>query len=165
MFHLSPVPVFLLVLSAPAIKRLLTVNSRLRAALIILVAVTLVQGASFQWRYYQSARSPWRQHLFDAGYPKMILEPALANARRPIYLLDAAAIPGYIQAYWYATLRGVPISNLNHLPIEYSPPPDTLVITTKDTCVNGFVLSETPPYKLYVSAQSQDPCREATGVK
>ena len=151
MLHLSPVPVFLLVLSAPAVAWLEGGNRWQRRTLIVLGVLTLLQGASFQLRYAASANSPLRLHVFDAGYPNMIFDAALSNGRRPIYLSDASGIPGYIQAYWYATLKGIPLSSFVHLPIEDAPPVDSLAITTKDICANCNILAETPPYTLFIA--------------
>jgi len=154
MLHLSPVPVFLLVLSAPAVAWFLE-NRRRRALLILLAAFTLVQGAMFQRRYATSADSPRRLHIFDAQYPNLIFATALADGRRPIYLSDAYGIPGYIQAFWQATLQRVPLSNFVHLPVEDAPPTGAIVITTKDICSDCNILAESPPYTLYVAARSE----------
>ena len=149
MLHLCPVPVFLLVLSVPAVDWLAQTNSR-RRVLIVFAILTVLQGALFQRRYAAAAQSGWRLHVFDADYPIAIFDPALGNHRRPIYLSDAPGIPGYIQAYWYATLRGVPLTNFVHLPLEQSAAIDSLVITTKNVCSNCNIIGETPPYTLYV---------------
>src|ERR1041384_5986777 len=156
MLHLSPVPVFLLVLAIPAVDWLAQTNSR-RRILIALAIVTLVQAALFQWRYAAAAESAWRLHVFDADYPTAIFDPALANNHRPIFLSDASGIPGYIQAYWYATLRGVPLTSFVHLPVEQAPPVNALVITTKNVCAKCNILGETPPYTLYVATDSPIP--------
>jgi 4-amino-4-deoxy-L-arabinose transferase-like glycosyltransferase len=153
MLHLSPAPIFLLVLAAPAVDWLLR-DTRSRAFLGVLAALTLLQGASFQMRYDGSSTSEQRSHIFDAGYPQVIFDAAVANGRRPIYLSDAYGIPGYIQAYWYATLHRVPLSDFVHLPIEATPPPDALTITTKDICADCDILAENPPYTLYLARRS-----------
>lgn len=155
MLHLSPVPVFLLVLSVPAVAWLLAGNGRRRALLIVLAAFTLVQGATFQRRYATSADSARRLHIFDAEYPNLIFAAALADPHRPIYLSDAYGIPGYIQAFWQATLQRVPLSNFVHLPAEDAPPTGAIVITTKDICSGCSILAESPPYTLYVAARSE----------
>jgi 4-amino-4-deoxy-L-arabinose transferase-like glycosyltransferase len=154
--HLSPVLVFLLVLTTPAIDWF-SANTSRRRILIVLAALTLIQGALFQWRYAVAANSASRLHVFDADYSTKIFAPALANQRRPIYLSDEYGIPGYIQAYWYATLRGVPLANFVHLPIEVDPPLDALVITTKVVCRHCNIVGETPPYTLYVAGDSPVP--------
>ena len=155
MLHLSPVPVFLLVLSVPAVAWCLAGNGRRRALLIVLAAFTLVQGAAFQRRYAASADSARRLHIFDAQYPNLIFAAALADPRRPIYLSDAFGIPGYIQAYWQATLQKVPLSNFVNLPVEDAPPTGAMVITTKDICTGCNILAESPPYTLYIAAGSE----------
>ncbi|MFN2576750.1 MAG: hypothetical protein ABR607_03560 [Pyrinomonadaceae bacterium] len=155
MLHLSPVPVFLLVLSAQAAAWFLAGHLKRGVLLIVLAVTTLVQGAAFQQRYAASADSSRRLHVFDAEYQNLIFRAALADARRPIYLSDAYGIPGYIQAYWQATLQSVPRSNFVHLTVEEQPPTDALVITTKDICSNCNILAETPPYSLYVAARSE----------
>jgi len=155
MLHLSPVPVFLLVLSVPAVAWFLAGNGRRRALLIVLAAFTLVQGATFQRRYATGADSVRRLHIFDAQYPNLIFAAALADPHRPIYLSDAYGIPGYIQAYWQATLQRVPLSNFVHLPVEDAPPTGAIVITTKDICSGCNILAESPPYTLYVAARSE----------
>jgi 4-amino-4-deoxy-L-arabinose transferase-like glycosyltransferase len=153
MLHLSPVPVFLLVLAIPAVDWLSQTKSR-RRVLIALAILTLVQAALFQWRYAAAGESAWRLHVFDADYPKAIFEPAVANPHRPIYLSDESGIPGYIQAYWYGTLRGLPLTNFVHLGIEAEPPLDALVITTKIFCEHCKIIGETPPYTLYVAGNA-----------
>ena len=153
--HLSPVPVFLLLLSVPAVAWFLAGNGRRRALLIVLAAFTLVQGATFQRRYATSADSVRRLHVFDAQYPNVIFAAAMENPRRPIYLSDAYGIPGYVQAFWQATLQKVPLSNFVHLPVEDAPPTGAIVITTKDICSGCNILAESPPYTLYVAARSE----------
>ena len=155
MLHLSPAPVFLLLLSAPAVAWFLAGNQRRRVLLIVLAALTLVQGATFQRRYAASADSVRRLHIFDAQYPNLIFAPALADPRRPIYLSDALGIPGYIQAYWHAALQGVPLSNFVHLPVEDTPPIGAIAITTRDICASCNILAESPPYTLYVAARPE----------
>jgi 4-amino-4-deoxy-L-arabinose transferase-like glycosyltransferase len=155
MLRLSAMPVFLLVLTVPAFARLLdtaaTHPRQRRAALVLLVSLTLAQGAVFQWQYHANARAPRRVHLFDRDYPEKILAPALADARRPIQLADALAIPGYIQAYWHATLRGVPLKEFVRLAPEASPADGALVITTEENCPRCRILSRSDPYVLYVA--------------
>ena len=76
----------------------------------------LLQGAAFQWKFHRAAHTQKRLDLFDDGYPEKIFAVATASPNRPIYLADAQGTPGYIQAYWYATLRGLPTSDLPAFP-------------------------------------------------
>lgn len=153
MLRLAALPIFLLVLTVPAFTWLCLTGERrreVRVGLMILVCLTVLQGASFQWQYHGAAGSPWRRHLFDADYPPKIFDNAVANGARPIYLADAMTTP-YIQAYWYATLRGIPISSFVRLGPEESPPGKALVISTEESCFHPQVLAQTDPYSLYIA--------------
>jgi 4-amino-4-deoxy-L-arabinose transferase-like glycosyltransferase len=153
MLRLAALPVFLVVLATPALSWLAAEGgSRARrVALIALVALTLAQGAVFQWQYHTSARAPRRLHLFDADYPKKILATALNAGARPIYLADAPPIPGYIQAYWQATLRGLPFDTFARQPVDALAPEGAVVITTENSCPRCRVLAESEPYTVYVA--------------
>lgn len=149
--HLAPVPVFLIILSVPAVSWLVAERTARRVALITVLVALIVQGGLFHWRYAASAKSASTVHIFDADYPSAIFAPAIAHRSRPIYLSDAPGIPGYIQAYWYATLQRIPLSTFVHLSLEETPPPDAPVIATKSTCMNCTILAESPPYTLYIA--------------
>jgi hypothetical protein len=112
--------------------------------------LALAQGALFQWQYHAGARSPWRMHMFDAQYRERIFAPAVATANRPIYLADALTTP-YIQAYWYATLGRIPVSDFVRLAPDETPPAGALVITTKENCTRCRVIAESDPYTLYIA--------------
>jgi 4-amino-4-deoxy-L-arabinose transferase-like glycosyltransferase len=159
MLRLSALPVFLLVLAVPAFAWLWDFGKRRREAwlaLMLLVLLTLLQGAFFQWQYHNGTYSPWRRHLFDADYPQKIFDNAVANGARPIYLADAMSTP-YIQAYWYATLKNVPLSDFVRLAPEESPPQGALVISTEESCSHSHVLAQVEPYTLYVADQQSRP--------
>ena len=153
MLRLAALPVFLLVLAAPAFAYLCELSGRrreVRLALMLLVLLTLLQGGFFQWQYHAGATSPWRRHLFDADYPQKIFDSAVANGARPVYLADAMTTP-YIQAYWYATLKGIPLSGFVRLGPEESPPARALVISTEENCSQPHVLAQVDPYRLYIA--------------
>lgn len=155
--RLAPVLVFVVVLTTPALAWLLGEgrSTRVRrAALAVLALLTLAQGLFFRARYDEAVASPMRTHIFDEGYEREILPAALALPQRPVYLADAQGIPGYMQAYWHATLRGVPLSNFVHLGEGESPPEGAAVITTKDVCTHCRVVAEEPPYVVYVAGES-----------
>jgi hypothetical protein len=153
MLRLAALPVLLLVLAVPAFARLCEISERRREVRVLLVLVmflTLGQGVLFQWQYHSSAASPWRRHLFDADYPQKIFDRAIRNGNRPIYLADAMTTP-YIQAYWYATLKGIPLSEFVRLGPDASPPASALVISTEESCFRPEVLAQTDPYRLYIA--------------
>ncbi|HLM55019.1 MAG TPA: hypothetical protein VK422_02755, partial [Pyrinomonadaceae bacterium] len=149
MLRLSPVPVFLLVLTVPAVGWLL--EGARRKILFALAALTLMQGAVFQWQYHASAGSPRRLHVFDAGYPALILPTALGTGARPVHIADAPNIPGYIQAFWHSTLQGVPPDRFVLLPPEESAPEGAVVITTEDPRPRCRPLARSEPYTACVA--------------
>ena len=153
MLRLAALPVFLLVMAVPAFAWLCDLSERRREVqvlLVLLVLLTLGQGTFFQWQYHASAISPWRRHLFDADYPQKIFDNAVRNGARPIYLADAMTTP-YIQAYWYATVKGIPLSEFVRLGPDESPPANALVISTEENCFHPQVLAQTDPYSLYIA--------------
>ena len=159
MLRLSALPVFLLVLAVPAFGWLWDSSERrsgVRVLLMLLVLLTLAQGAFFQWQYHAAAGSPWRRHLFDADYPQKIFDNAIASGARPIYLADAMTTP-YIQAYWYATLKGIPLSEFVRLKPDESPPARALVISTEEGCFQPHVLAQVDPYRLYIADEHPRP--------
>ncbi|MCA1635835.1 MAG: glycosyltransferase family 39 protein [Acidobacteria bacterium] len=150
MLRLAAVPVFLLVLTAPAFAWLLEERAAhkraRRTALILLVSLTLAQGAVFQWQYHAHARAPRRTYLFDSDYAEKILAPTLDAPQRPIYLADALAVPGYIHAYWHATLRGAARAEFVLLAPDASPPVGALVISTEESCPRCRIIARRDPY-------------------
>jgi hypothetical protein len=153
MLRLSALPVFLIVLTIPAFIWLLEQRSRTRRALLLIVVLLgLGQGMFFQWKYYSGGQSPRRLHIFDADYPATILPVALAHAHAaPVYLADDPARPGYIQAYWYATLQNIPLSKFVSLGFDRSPPEGAVVITTESSCPRCDILAPSEPYMTYVA--------------
>lgn len=159
MLRLAPFLVFLLVLTIPALDFLLSERRSARPIVGGLVFVLFLQAAFFQWQFYTRAHSKKRLRQFDNGYPEQIFARALAQPARPIYLADAPWIPGYIQAYWNATLRHVPISTFVRLPPDEPVPADGIVIGTEENCLRCLVLATWEYYTLY-QAKGAPPPRE-----
>lgn len=155
--RLAPLPVFVVVLTTPALAWLLeegrSTRAR-RAALAVLLFLTIAQGAVFRARYDAAAASPKRLHMFDSAYASRVLPVALALPTRPVYLYDAPGIPGYIQAYWYATLQGVPLSTFKRLEEGAQPSEGSAVITTRDICMRCRVVAEESPYVVYLAGEA-----------
>jgi 4-amino-4-deoxy-L-arabinose transferase-like glycosyltransferase len=153
MLRLAPLLVFFILLTVPALEKLLSPSSIERRwhkpVLAVLVFLTLAQGAAFQWRYHDSANSPWRLRLFDANFPRVILSPALAQPSRPIYIADPAPT-AYVQSYWYAVLYGAQVSDFVLLKLDESPPRGAVVISTEAGCDRPKILAQTEPYTLYI---------------
>ncbi|HUS12623.1 MAG TPA: hypothetical protein VMZ30_19290 [Pyrinomonadaceae bacterium] len=152
-FHilrLAAMPVFIVLLSIPALRWLLAHQTKRawRFALIAAVTLTLFQGTLFQWQYRAYGRSSARAQLFDADYPVRIFSAALAQTSRPIYLADAEPIPGYIQAFWYATLQRYPLTAFQRLPSDAPAPAGSVVITTENIRPRCRELLQVEPYTL-----------------
>jgi 4-amino-4-deoxy-L-arabinose transferase-like glycosyltransferase len=153
LLRLASAPVFLLVLSLPTFKWMTESDQRAgRVALIATVALITLQGLWFQWRYHKSVASPQRLHTFDADYPSKILPTALEFAgSQPVYLADNSGRPGYIQALWYGTLKGLPLEKFVSLGFDKSAPENGVVITTEAYCPRCKVLVESEPYTTYIA--------------
>ncbi|HET6892565.1 MAG TPA: hypothetical protein VFH31_15785 [Pyrinomonadaceae bacterium] len=158
-FHtlrLAPLAVFVLVLGIAAVDWLFERTGTKQRRLVVaamLMALTLPQSAFFFWRFHTNRPTEKRRHLFDVDYVPAIFEPALAQSSRPIYIADAIGVPGYIQAYWHATLRGIPRTEFMRLPDDVLPPKGALTISTEEECHRCRVLATSSPYLLYVSEQ------------
>ncbi|MBD0372307.1 MAG: hypothetical protein ICV60_15800 [Pyrinomonadaceae bacterium] len=175
-FHtlrMIPYPVFLIVLTIPALQRLfegrtmpapskkkakkkalqadepseplLSFFAR-RKALAVLLALTLLQALYFQYQFHMDG--PQRGAAFDAGYRELYRE-ALAQPERPIYLLDGMWGPAYIHAFWYATLDGRGTNDFIHLEYGQRPPPGALVISSEEKCANCQIILRRDQYLLY----------------
>lgn len=151
MLRLSPLPVLLIVLTIPAIQWLWMKSRRHQIAMTVAVVLMIAQGAVVLWKFEAAATSPKRLRQFDHGYPDQILGRALNMTERPIYLADALAIPGYIQAYWYATLRGVSLGTFTRLASHESPPVGALVISTEENCPRCRIIATSEFYTLYTA--------------
>ncbi|HEV7476005.1 MAG TPA: glycosyltransferase family 39 protein [Pyrinomonadaceae bacterium] len=155
-FHtlrLITLPIFLLVLTAPAFEFLLNESSQRnnarRAALTVLLLITLLQGAIFQWRFHTA---PPREDAFDSYYPGLLAK-ALAQPERPIYLFEKTPA-AYVYAYWYATVWGAGLDNFQRLPPGEAPPPGAVVIGHELPCKNCDVIIERGQFQVYREKQT-----------
>ena len=164
-------PIFLLVLTIPALEWLLgeskgkkssettTANqSRLglfknqptvslrEGLLVVFLLATIGQAAYFQVMFWREGRN--REVDFDADY-KQIYDTAVGLPARPIYLVDGRNGPGYIHARWYALLEGRDPSEFIHLDFGVNPPPGAVVISSEQDCANCDVLFESGQFLLY----------------
>jgi 4-amino-4-deoxy-L-arabinose transferase-like glycosyltransferase len=160
MLRLAPLLVFLFVLTIPALDFLLAERRRSSHQVLGALALLLfLQAAIFQWQFYSRAHSARRLRQFDNGYPEQIFARALAQPTRPIYLADAPWIPGYIQAYWNAALRQLPISTFARLAPDESVPENGVAISTEENCLRCLVLADWEYYTVY-QAKGAPPQRE-----
>lgn len=165
-------PIFLLVLTIPALEWLLgegtkgekpseiiaANQSRLEllktrprvllrpALLVVLLLATIGQAAYFQVIFWREG--PNREYVLDATY-KHVYDMATAMPSRPIYLVDGQMGPGYIHALWYALLEGRDASEFIHLNPGVSPPPGAFVISSEQNCTNCQILFRSGQFFLY----------------
>lgn len=177
-FHtlrMIPYPVFLILLTVPALQRLIegravrTPPSKKKAkkkakepepvtqepllsffskrkALGALLALALLQALYFQYQFHRDGLN--RGAAFDAGY-RDLYRQALAEPERPIYLLDGMWGPAYIHAFWYAAMDGRAASDFIHLEYGQRPPAGALVISSEDKCTNCHIILRRDQYLLY----------------
>jgi hypothetical protein len=155
-FHtlrLATVPVFMLALAIPALEWISAEATRFRRAMLFgLIALVLMQGFFFQRKYNASASITRRLNLFDADYASTILPAAIAKSGdKPILIADAPPIPGYIQAFWHATIQRIPLEKFTLLPVDAAAPDGSVVITTEDTCPRCDVVFKRWPYTVYLA--------------
>lgn len=151
-FHtlrLIGLPVFLLVLTVPALEFLLSDENdpnlrRWQALLAALLLLTFTQGAIFQWRFHTA---PPRVDAFDSYYPE-VLSAALAQPERPVYLLDKTPA-SYMYAFWYATLRGLDLNNFERRNKDTPPPAGAVVISHELPCTNCEMIIERGQFRVY----------------
>jgi 4-amino-4-deoxy-L-arabinose transferase-like glycosyltransferase len=177
-FHqlrLMAYPVFLLVLTIPALEWLLAPDEpnqspyttsqeahseRGRAAVVshdlsrpirlgflgILLVATVAQAIDFQLTFRREG--PERINEFDVPY-KAAYDAAVAQPQRPIYLENGMWGPAYMDAYWYATVEGRPISEFVRLPAGARPPSGTIVLSSNSECQNCQPIQKSGCYLLY----------------
>jgi 4-amino-4-deoxy-L-arabinose transferase-like glycosyltransferase len=152
MLRLAPLMIFLFVVAIPALECLQFERGKGRLLLATASALVVFQGFLFQWQFHTSAHSGKRLRQFDHGYPAEIFDRALALPDRPIYLADAPWIPGYIQAYWNAVMRQVPISTFVRLGSGEAAPEGAVAISTEENCPRCAVIATSEFYTLYRAA-------------
>jgi hypothetical protein len=178
-FHqvrLMAYPVFLLVLTIPALEWLLAPDEpkqspyttsqeahsggRGRAAVVshdlsrpirlgflgILLVATVAQAIDFQLTFRREG--PERINEFDVPY-KAAYDAAVAQPQRPIYLENGMWGPAYMDAYWYATVEDRPISEFVRLAVGARPPSGTIVLSSNSECQNCQPIQKSGCYLLY----------------
>jgi len=147
-------PVFLLLLTIPALEWLLDVDVRPvsvpRAArsviLVFLLALTIFETMHFQKLYRQFG--PQRGVYFDAPY-KEAYETAVQQPQRPIYLRDGFYGPSYIDGLWYAAIEGRPRSEFVHLEAGAKPPSGAIVLSSEQNCESCKMIKRSGIYLVY----------------
>jgi hypothetical protein len=154
--------VFLLVLTVPALEWLLvpgagsalhdgidrssfSLSIRL-SVLALLLAATVLQAIDFQTTFWREG--PKREFIFDAPY-KPLYDAAVARPERPIYLETGQWGPAYVDAFWYATMEGRPLSEFVRLPDKTKPPAGAIVLSSNSDCQNCEPIQKSGAYQLY----------------
>ena len=114
--------------------------------LTVLLAATVAQAVDFQLIFWRKGLD--RQFTFDVLY-KDAYDAAVARSERPIYLEDGQWGPAYMDAYWYATVEGRPLSQFVRLPDGAKPPPGAIVLSSNSDCKNCEVIKKYLQYELY----------------
>lgn len=114
--------------------------------LAVLLAATVAQFVDFQIIFWREGRK--RDFAFDARY-KDAYDAAVARSERPIYLENGQWGPAYMDAYWYATVEGRPLSQFVRLPDGAKPPPGAIVLSSNSDCQNCEVIKKYLQYELY----------------
>jgi 4-amino-4-deoxy-L-arabinose transferase-like glycosyltransferase len=143
-------PIFLLVLTVPAIEFLSADTGPQKGArrvlLCALVILILAQGGIFQRQFLTASA---RADAFDSYYPE-VLNAALSRPERPVYLLDKTPA-AYMYAFWYSTLRGVDLNNFQRVTQQTPPPAGAVVISHELPCSNCEVLISRGQFQAYVA--------------
>jgi len=114
--------------------------------LAVLLATTAAQAVDFQIIFWRKGRD--REFAFDVMY-KPAYDAAVARPERPIYLEDGQWGPAYMNAYWYATVEGRPLSEFVRLADKAKPPPGAIVLSSNSDCQNCEVIKKYLQYELY----------------
>ena len=154
-------PVFLLVLMIPALEflleRIFVVQTESdatrtlsqfarRATLATLLLAVALQAIYFQKVFRQEG--PNRDFYFDVDY-KIVYDEAVAQANRPIYLVDGRNGPVYMNGLWYAAVEGRNRADFIHLDEGGRAPAGTIVISSEETCFNCQIIHKSGLYLLY----------------
>jgi Dolichyl-phosphate-mannose-protein mannosyltransferase len=175
--HLFAYPVFLLVLTIPALEWLLAKDKselvpvpsgemarppwerfRLsiaaglppRSVRLSLLSLLLAFTLIEAYRFQIVFRrdGPLRSFFFDVPY-KAAYDAATKQSARPIYLEDGKWGPAYIHALWYATIEKRPRSEFVHLEPGVKAPPGKVVISTEEGCQHCETIMAAGVYHVY----------------
>jgi hypothetical protein len=144
---------FLLVLTIPALEWLLapwaadSFSRPIRLSfLALLLTGTVAQAIDFQVTFWREG--PKREFEFDVPY-KALYDLAVAQPQRPIYLENGMWGPAYMDAYWYATVEGRPLSEFVRLPERAKPPSGAIVLSSNSDCQHCDPIRKSGAYLLY----------------
>ena len=175
--HLIAYPVFLLVLTFPALEWFLAKGKsefvpvpsgegarpaweRFRHSIgenlpprsvrlgVLSLLLVLTLVEAYRFQIVFRRDGPNRSFEFDVPY-KAVYDVATKQPSRPIYLEDGKWGPAYIHALWYATVEGRPTSQFVHLKPGAKPPPGAIVISSEDQCQQCETIVRAGVYHVY----------------
>jgi hypothetical protein len=154
-------PVFLLVLTVPALEFLLerqvAISSKADTARTLSqfarrsILAVLLLGSALQAIYFQRVfrrEGPKRDFYFDVDY-KIVYDEAFKQPNKPIYLLDGGNGPVYMDGLWYAAVEGRNRADFIHLDEGTRAPAGTIVISSEETCFNCQIIRKSGLYMVY----------------
>ena len=177
--HLIAYPVFLLVLTVPALEWLLardkgklelvpapsgevarssgegfrlSVSGGLppRSVRLGFLSLLLALTAVEAYRFQTVFRREGPRRSFDFDVPyQAAYDVAIRQPARPIYLEDGKWGPAYIHALWYATVERRPTSQFVHLAPGAKPPAGKIVISSAETCQSCKTITHAGVYHVY----------------
>ncbi|HEX7517473.1 MAG TPA: hypothetical protein VF345_09325 [Chthoniobacterales bacterium] len=175
--HLIGYPVFLLVLTVPALEWFLAKRKweqvpvlsgevtkpsweRFRLFVgenlpprsvrfgVLSLLLVFTMIQAYQFQIVFRRDGPKRLFEFDVQY-KEAYDTAVKQPARPIYLEDGKWGPGYIHALWYATVEKRPRSQFVHLKQGVKPPAGVVVISSEEQCQHCETILRTGVYHVY----------------
>lgn len=114
--------------------------------LAVLLTATVAQAVDFQIIFWR--KGPERYFAFNALY-KAAYDAAVARSERPIYLENGQWGPTYMDAYWYSTVEGRPLSQFVRLTDGAKPPSGAIVLSSNSDCQNCEVIKKYLEFELY----------------
>jgi hypothetical protein len=112
----------------------------------ILLSATIAQAIDFQVTFWREG--PKRLYDFDVPY-KPLYDRAIAQPQRPIYLEDGMWGPAYMNAFWFATVEGRPLSEFVRISGGARPPSGAIVLSSNSDCQNCEIVQKSGVYELY----------------
>ena len=148
--RLIALPVLLHVFMVPGVMWLVESRKGLRRATVALIVLILISLGTIYRLQFRKA-GPERWYIFDEQFPREVFPAALAQNKLPIYFYDPPGKSGYVQAYWYGLLRGMPADSFVRLPPDEKPPEGAVVISTAEQCTDCQLLLKSINYIVYYS--------------
>jgi len=130
--------------SYPLLLMVFSIDSLRSARKPLLLAAFILGIAQAGWFFTRFIEdSGKRGAVFDCCVPA-VLDAALAQNQRPIYLRDQNA---YVNVLWFAALRGV---DRKTFIIDETPPPGAIVVTNGMACPGCRLLARDQLFSAYV---------------